>query len=101
MLFDDVLDIAEDGTNDWMERHNFDGAETGWHINGEAVARSRLRIDARKWMAGKLKPKKYGEKLDIDQTVGVTGELGALLQRVGSAGQRLITLTNSDDDANK
>lgn len=27
-----------------------------------AVARNRLRIDARKWVASKLKPKKYGDK---------------------------------------
>lgn len=27
------------------------------------VNRDRLRIDARKWVAAKLKPKKYGEKL--------------------------------------
>lgn len=30
-----------------------------------AVARNRLRIDARKWVAAKLKPKKYGDKLAI------------------------------------
>jgi len=29
-----------------------------------AVARSRLRIDARKWLASKLAPKKYGDKID-------------------------------------
>jgi hypothetical protein len=28
-----------------------------------AVARARLRIDARKWLASKLAPKKYGDKL--------------------------------------
>jgi hypothetical protein len=30
-----------------------------------AVARNRLRIDARKWVASKLRPKKYGEKLEL------------------------------------
>lgn len=30
-----------------------------------AVARNRLRVDARKWIAAKLKPKKYGEKVDV------------------------------------
>ena len=28
-----------------------------------AVARSRLRMDARKWLASKLAPKKYSDKL--------------------------------------
>ena len=30
-----------------------------------AVARNRLRIDARKWLAEKLRPKKYGPKLEL------------------------------------
>jgi hypothetical protein len=63
-LFDDILSIADDARNDWMEK-NF-GEETRWVENGEAIRRSQLRIDARKWMAGKLRPKKYGEKLDIN-----------------------------------
>lgn len=32
--------------------------------------RDRLRIDARKWCASKLVPKKYGEKLDLTPTGG-------------------------------
>lgn len=67
-LFDEVLDIADDGRNDWMERHDDEGGNIGWRENGEAMRRSQLRIDARKWMAGKLRPKKYGEKLDIDHS---------------------------------
>lgn len=54
-LFDENLDIADDGRNDWMLRQ-------GTLVpNNEAVQRSRLRIDTRKWMAGKLRPKKYGD----------------------------------------
>lgn len=64
-LFDDIIDIADDGRNDWMEKRNADGENIGWQENGEALRRSQLRIDARKWMAGKLRPKKYGEKLAL------------------------------------
>lgn len=28
----------------------------------------RLRFDARKWLASKLAPKKYGEKVEVEQT---------------------------------
>lgn len=31
----------------------------------EDANRARVRIDARKWVAGKLRPKKYGDKLGI------------------------------------
>jgi hypothetical protein len=64
-IFDEVLNIADDARNDWMEKHDEDGANIGWRENGEAIRRSQLRIDARKWMAGKLRPKKYGDKLEL------------------------------------
>lgn len=53
-LFDEMLDIADDGANDYMGEDE--------KYNGDAVQRSRLRVETRKWMAGKLKPKVYGEK---------------------------------------
>lgn len=64
-LFDEMNEIADDGTNDWMEKRDKDGALIGWQLNGEHVQRSKLRIETRKWQAAKLKPKKYGEKIDI------------------------------------
>jgi hypothetical protein len=67
-VFDDILTIADDGRNDWMERKDADDNNIGWRENGEAIRRSQLRIEARKWMAGKLKPKKYGERLDINHS---------------------------------
>jgi hypothetical protein len=63
-IFDEILDIADTAVNDWMEAHGQDDA--GWRANGENIQRSRLRIDARKWMAGKLRPKVYGEKLELN-----------------------------------
>lgn len=32
-------------------------------VNHEQIARSRLRVDARKWAAAKLAPKKYGDRI--------------------------------------
>lgn len=58
-LADEILDIADDGTADTIIGE--DGVE---RINQEVVARSRLRVDARKWYASKLAPKKYGEKIE-------------------------------------
>jgi hypothetical protein len=37
--------------------------------HGDAVDRSRLMMDARKWYAAKLAPKKYGERLDLNANV--------------------------------
>lgn len=54
-LFDECLTIADqyDATAEKLEG----GTD---HIN-----RARLRIDTRKWMAGKLRPKVYGDKLEL------------------------------------
>ena len=65
-LFDETLDIADDATNDWMERHREDGS-VDEVVNHEHIQRSKLRIETRRWMAGKLRPKKYGEKIELEQ----------------------------------
>jgi hypothetical protein len=69
-LFDEMIDIADDGRNDWMEKKNADGENIGWTENGEALRRSDLRIKTRQWMASKLQPKKYGEKLALTDSDG-------------------------------
>ena len=63
-LVEDILDIADDGSNDWMERKDAEGEIIGWQLNGEHIQRSKLRVDTRKWAASKLKPKKYGDKIE-------------------------------------
>lgn len=63
VLVDEMLDIADEATNDWMEQHDKDNV--GYRLNGEAINRSRLRVDTRKWIASKLKPKKYGDKTEL------------------------------------
>ena len=67
-LVEEMLEIADDGTNDWMESHGQDGENMGYKINGEHVQRSRLRVDVRKWAASKLKPKKYSDRHAVDHT---------------------------------
>ena len=70
VLADEVLEIADDGTNDWMEKYLKNGG-TIVVENGEAMARSRLRFDARRWYLSKLAPKRYGDK----QTVELSGAI--------------------------
>ena len=73
VLADEILDIADDAANDWMERNG--GADEGWQLNHDHIQRSRLRIDARKWMAAKLKPKKYSDRLEMEHSGGVATEM--------------------------
>lgn len=75
-LAEEIIEISDNATNDWMERQSEAekgaGVNNGWVLNGEHVQRSRLRVDARKWFASKVAPKKYGDKLDVDHTGGIT-----------------------------
>lgn len=65
-LVDEILEIADDASNDWMARNVKEGQAPGYDLNGEHVQRSRLRVDSRKWFASKVAPKKYGEKLQAE-----------------------------------
>lgn len=64
VLGDEILDIADDSTNDYVAQEDKDG-RVRMLQNDEAIARSRMRIDARKWLMGKLAPKRFGEKIQI------------------------------------
>ena len=46
------------------------------------IAWQKGRIDARKWSASKLKPKKYGDRQQIDQTVKVEMTLEQVNARI-------------------
>ena len=71
MHAEDIIEIADNATNDYMEKLEGDG----YIFNSENVQRSRLRIDTRKWLMSKLNPKVYGDKLDMTTNgndIGVT-----------------------------
>ena len=65
-MADELLEIADNGSNDWMDRQDKDNA--GYDLNGEHVQRSRLRLDTRKWMLSKALPKIYGDKVALEHT---------------------------------
>ena len=73
-MADEMLEIADDSRNDWMEKQNKSG-DTITVLNEEAIARSRLRIDARKWLIVKALPKDFGERLAAE----LSGKDGAPL----------------------
>jgi len=54
---------------------------------------ARLQIDARKWKASKLQPKKYGDKLNLDADLNLKADdtITGLLARIASEGKRLAT----------
>lgn len=65
-MAEELFEIADDGTNDWMELTDSDDNVYGYKANGEHIQRSKLRIDTRKWYLSKIVPKKYGDKLEVN-----------------------------------
>lgn len=62
-LADEILEIADDGTNDYM---TIVKGDMEYNVeNREVTSRSRLRVDTRKWVLSKILPKKYGDKIDV------------------------------------
>lgn len=55
---EELIAIADNVKNDHKLNKNGE-----WVVNNEAVNRSRLRIDTRKWLMSKLMPKIYGDKI--------------------------------------
>lgn len=68
-LAEEMLDIADDGSNDFMTIVK--GDESYEVENKEWTSRSKLRLETRKWIASKLKPRKYGDKLEVEQKLTV------------------------------
>lgn len=68
-LVDEIVEIADDVSNDKVINDN--GKEV---CNNEAVNRSRLRVETRKWIAARLAPKIYGQKTQTEVTISYNDE---------------------------
>lgn len=69
LLAEEVLSIADDSSRDTII-----DAEGNERCDHEWVHRSRLKIDARKWIACKLMPKVYGDKQTVDTNITLNHE---------------------------
>ena len=85
-MADELLDIAEDGTNDYVEKQGRNGTFVA--LNEEHVRRSQLRIDTRKWLLAKLLPARFGERVEHTGAGG-----GAIQVEHGMSAKMLESLT--------
>lgn len=85
-LADEIIAIADETYDDIAIDDK--GNE---RCNTEFIQRSKLRVDARKWVAAKLKPKKYGEKVQQE----VSGPNGGPLQ-ISRVERVIVRPTDSD-----
>lgn len=80
-LADQILEIADENPATVIKS---DGDDTIVCVDSAAVAHQKNRIDARKWIAAKLKPKKYAERVQNDTMVthDVSDRLEAAINRM-------------------
>lgn len=57
--FDEIVEIADGGTD---------------------PAKTRVQVDARKWVLSRMNPKKYGDKMDL--TANINGKIESITRRV-------------------
>ncbi len=69
LLAEECLEICDKDDEDI--KYDKDGNEI---CNTEFIARARLRVDTRKWIATKLAPRIYGERQQVDTRITVTHE---------------------------
>jgi hypothetical protein len=66
---DEIVDISSDGRNDWLERE-FKSGRIEKVLDREHFERSRLRVDAKKWIMAKRNPARYGDAMRIEGDMG-------------------------------
>ncbi|OWV87354.1 hypothetical protein ATY75_03320 [Rhizobium sp. N122] len=66
-LFDETLDIADTPVSGEKTKVDKDGNVLEL-TKADMIEHRRLQIETRKWVAAKLRPKVYGDKLDVDLT---------------------------------
>lgn len=65
VLADQMLEIADDDRRDRIEIKDAEGNVIRVEQNNVGVARSKLRLEQRRWWAEKLRPKVYGAKVAV------------------------------------
>ncbi len=68
-IAEEALEIADDGTNDWIKRERQDGS-TEDALNTEHVQRSKLRVETRLKLLAKWDPKRFGDRVDLTSSDG-------------------------------
>ena len=63
-LADEILTIADETPDSVTDEKGISRTDSGW------VTWQRNRVDARKWVASKLKPKKYGDRVAMEGVEG-------------------------------
>jgi hypothetical protein len=88
-LAEEIIEISDSTPPEGLEP----AAMSAW------VADKRLRVDARKWVAAKLQPKRYGDRIDVavtDARISVMDALAQAKQRVLNDNSDVVDVESRD-----
>jgi hypothetical protein len=74
LLVEEMIQLSDTRIGDLLE------TDIGQQGNSANVQRSRLQVETRKWIASKLRPKKYGDKVEVENS----GEVKVITANFGS-----------------
>jgi hypothetical protein len=91
-LVDEIIEISDDTSNDTLTKEDRNGDE--YEVaNTEWIARSRLRVDTRKWIAAKLVPRLYGDNALARE---LADEIEEFRKKLGMKPKRNLDNGNTD-----
>lgn len=64
LIADEIVEISDDDSGDYDLTPITQDVTAVSKANQENIARSRLRVDTRKWYLSKMLPKRFGDKLE-------------------------------------
>lgn len=93
-LAEDIIEISDNDSGDFgfKKVKNEDGESAEVFIDKDNIQRAKLKVDSRKWVASKLFPKKYGDKVTNEVTGAEGGPISFsctinLVRPNGASGQ--------------
>lgn len=81
LIADDILDIADDGRNDWVARRGAGGKDMPV-LDREAVRRSRLRVMVRCWLLSRMLPRMFGHRVSHEASVDPNQSLREVMRQI-------------------
>lgn len=80
-MAEEILTISDESVNDYMQIEDEKG-RTRTVVDQENVQRSKLRVDARKWLLSKLRPEVYGDRQQLEHSGPGGGKLEVVVRSV-------------------
>jgi hypothetical protein len=81
VMADQILDIADDSRGDWIVRRKKDGT-TEWVVDHENIRRSRLRVNARRWLLSNALARSHGGLLNLFARHEASSDISASMKAI-------------------